>query len=153
MVARVTYRRRKSYATKSNAIKAVRTPGGKFIAQYQTKKAQAPKCADTGVQLYGIPSLRPFSYKHLAVRKRTVSRAYGGVLSAAAVKARIIRAFIAEEARILHALMKQRAKTEKAAAKANKAKKGSKGSKGAKGKKPAAKKPVAKKAAKKTTKA
>lgn len=148
MVARVTYRRRKSYATKSNAIKAVRTPGGKFIAQYQTKKAQAPKCADTGVQLYGIPALRPFSYKHLAVRKRTVSRAYGGVLSAAAVKARIIRAFIAEEARVLHALMKQRAKTEKAAAKAEKAAK-----KGAKGKKAAAKKPVAKKAAKKTTKA
>lgn len=123
MTARITYRRRLSYNTKSNRIKAVRTPGNNVVAQYLTKKAQAPKCADTGVKLSGIPSLRPFEYKNLEKRKRTVSRAYGGVLSAGAVKTRIIRAFIAEEARVLRAILKTRAKAEKNAAKKAKAEK------------------------------
>lgn len=141
MVARVTYRRRLSYNTKSNRIKAVRTPGNKVVAQYLSKKAQAPKCADTGVALYGIPALRPFQYKNLEKRKRSVSRAYGGVLSAGAVKTRIIRAFIAEEARVLRTMLKQRAKAEKASAKKAKAEK--------KASKTAPKKPADKKTAKK----
>jgi large subunit ribosomal protein L34e len=155
MVARITYRRKHSYNTRSNRIKAVRTPGGKFVAQYLEKKANAPKCADTGVQLYGIPSLRPFQYKQLAKRKRTVSRAYGGVLSAQAVRARIVRAFIAEEARVLKLIVKQRAREAKIAEKkaqkeklaAKTAKKSSKkvAPKAKTAPKPAAKKAVVKK--------
>lgn len=88
MVQRLTYRRRKSYNTKSNGIKAVRTPGGKLAVQYIGKRASVPVCGDTGKQLYGIPAVRPFAMKSLAKRKRTVSRAYGGVLSASAVRQR-----------------------------------------------------------------
>lgn len=117
MVQRITYRRRLAYNTRSNAVRAVRTPGNKVIAHYKAKKANGPKCADTGVQLYGIPALRPFQYKNLEKRKRTVSRAYGGVLSAGAVKTRIIGAFLAEEKRILKVLQKKKEKEAKIAAK------------------------------------
>jgi len=121
MVARITYRRRCAYNTRANKIKAVRTPGNKVVAHYIAKKANGPKCADTGVQLYGIPSLRPFQYKNLEKRKRTVSRAYGGVLSAGAVKTRIIGAFLAEEKRILKVLQKKKVAEAKAAEKKAKA--------------------------------
>ena len=130
MVQRVTYRRRKSYNTRSNGILQKKTPGGRVTVQYRTKKANVPRCQETGKELYGIPALRPFHYKNLAKRKRTVSRAYGGVLCASAVRQRIVRAFIVEEARLVKALLKARTK------------------------KPVAeKKPVAKKAAPKAKKA
>ena len=40
--ARVTYRRRKSYNTKSNKIAKHRTPGGRLVAKYLRKKAKGP---------------------------------------------------------------------------------------------------------------
>lgn len=88
MVQRLVYRRRKSYNTASNKVRKVRTPGGKLTFQLRTKVASLPKCADTGRPLFGIPALRPFEYKSLAKRKRTVQRAYGGKLSASAVRQR-----------------------------------------------------------------
>ena len=121
MVQRITYRRRLAYNTRSNKIKAVRTPGNKVVAHYLSKKAQGPKCGDTGVRLHGIPCLRPFQYKNIAKRERTVSRAYGGVLSAGAVKTRIIGAFLAEEKRILKILQKKKEAEAKVAAKKAKA--------------------------------
>ena len=139
MAPRITYRRRCSYNTRANVIKAVRTPGNKVVAHYVAKKANGPKCADTGVALPGIPCLRPFEYKNIAKRHRTVSRAYGGVLCSKAVKTRIIGAFLAEEKRLLKVIQKKRAADEKAAKAKEKAAK-------------ATKKPVAKKADKKTAK-
>ena len=121
MVQRVTYRRRKSYNTKSNGVAKIRTPGGKLTLQYIGKKASVPKCADTGKQLYGIPALRPFQYKSLAKRKRSVSRIYGGVLSASAVRQRIVRAFLLEEQKIVKAFLRE--KKAKTAAPAKKEKK------------------------------
>jgi large subunit ribosomal protein L34e len=41
--------------------------------------------------------LRPFAYKKLSKRQKTVSRPYGGVLCAGCVKSRIVRAFLLEE--------------------------------------------------------
>merc|ERR1712003_133696 len=67
MVQRLTYRRRHSYATKSNKTRKVRTPGGKLTYHYVEKKAS------------------------------TVHRAYGGVLSGKSVRQRIVRAFLIEE--------------------------------------------------------
>ena len=90
MVQRLTYRRRKSYNTKSNGVKPVKTPGGKLSLQYIGKRGSVPVCGDTGKQLFGIPALRPFAMKSLAKRKRSVSRAYGGVLSASAVRQRYV---------------------------------------------------------------
>ncbi|KAK9863787.1 hypothetical protein WJX84_012065 [Apatococcus fuscideae] len=96
MVQRVTYRRRHSYATKSNATKILRTPGGKLTVQYRRKKPSAPKCAVTGVRLQGLPARRPqeLSNKRLPKRHKTVHRAYGGHLAHGVVRERIIRAFL-----------------------------------------------------------
>jgi large subunit ribosomal protein L34e len=94
MAARVTYRRKNTYRTKSNQVRKFRTPGGKLQIQYRNKDIKSLVCAETGKQLNGIPRVASFK---LPKRQRTVSRAYGGVFSAAEVKRRITRAFLNEE--------------------------------------------------------
>lgn len=42
-----------------------------------------------------------YSRKHMSKNKKSVSRAYGGVLSAGAVRERIVRAFLVEEQKIV----------------------------------------------------
>ncbi|KAJ6889589.1 hypothetical protein NC652_030358 [Populus alba x Populus x berolinensis] len=103
MVQRLTYRKRHSYATKSNQHRVVKTPGGKLVYQTTKKRASGPKCPVTGKRIQGIPHLRPAEYKRsrLSRNRRTVNRAYGGVLSGSAVRERIIRAFLVEEQKIV----------------------------------------------------
>lgn len=50
-----------------------------------------------------VPHLRPTQYsnKRMAHNKKTVHRAYGGVLSGGAVRDRIVRAFLVEEQKIV----------------------------------------------------
>ncbi|KAM0936172.1 putative ribosomal protein L34Ae [Dioscorea sansibarensis] len=119
MVQRLTYRKRHSYATKSNQTRVVKTPGGylfrggKLVYQYTKKRASGPKCPVTGKRIQGIPHLRPAEYKRsrLSRNRRTVNRAYGGVLSGSAVRERIIRAFLVEEQKIVKKVLKiQKAK-------------------------------------------
>lgn len=98
MVARVTYRRKHTYRTRSNMVRKFKTPGGKLSVQYLNKRVNRLKCAETGQYLNGIP--RVASYK-LARKQRTVSRPYGGVLSAGEVTRKIKRAFFNEELRSL----------------------------------------------------
>ncbi|KAL6008415.1 hypothetical protein ACLOJK_033925 [Asimina triloba] len=92
MVQRLTYRKRHSYATKSNQTRVVKTPGGKLVYQSTKKRASGPKCPVTGKRIQGIPHLRPTEYKRsrLPRNRRTVNRAYDGVLSGSAVRERII---------------------------------------------------------------
>ncbi len=101
MVQRITYRRRLSYNTSSNKIRKVKTPGSKVVVQYVNKKAHGPQAphdsCDCGKRINGIAQLRPFGYKKLSKRQKTVSRPYGGVLCGGCVKSRIIRAFLLEE--------------------------------------------------------
>merc|ERR1712072_495466 len=94
MVQRLTYRRRHSYATKSNKVKKVRTPGGLLTLHNVKKKGSAVKCGDCGKALQGIPQLRPVLYKRLPKNKKTVARAYGGSRCAGCVRQRIVRAFL-----------------------------------------------------------
>ena len=75
---RVTFSRRHAYATKSNVLKVVKTPGGRLVGAYRSKKRQGPKCGDCGTPLPGIKHLSSFAYKNTHKRERTVSRAYGG---------------------------------------------------------------------------
>ncbi|KAH1074409.1 hypothetical protein J1N35_026737 [Gossypium stocksii] len=92
MVQRLTYRTRHSYATKSNQHRVVKTPGGKLVYQTTKKRASGPKCPVTGKRIQGIPHLRPAEYKRsrLPRNRRTVNRAYGGVLSGSAVRERFV---------------------------------------------------------------
>ena len=87
---RVTYRRRHCYATKSNKIKKVKTPGGTLVAHYIAKRARNPSCGDCKQPLHGLPALRPKQFKNVAKRVRTVSRAYGGSRCASCVKDRYV---------------------------------------------------------------
>ena len=50
-----------------------------------------------------VPRLRPAKYssKRMSHNKKTVHRAYGGVLSGGAVRDRIVRAFLVEEQKIV----------------------------------------------------
>ncbi|KAL0450555.1 UNVERIFIED_CONTAM: 60S ribosomal protein L34 [Sesamum latifolium] len=66
-----------------------------------------------------IPHLRPAEYKRsrLPRNRRTVNRAYGGVLSGSAVRERIIRAFLVEEQKIVKKVLKIQKAKEKQASK------------------------------------
>ncbi|CAH9100964.1 unnamed protein product [Cuscuta europaea] len=118
MVQRLVYRSRHSYATKSNQNRVVKTPGGKLVFQSTKKRASGPKCPVTGKRIQGIPHLRPAEYKRsrLSRNRRTVNRAYGGVLSGSAVRERI-RAFLVEEQKIVKKVLKIQKTKEKQAAK------------------------------------
>ncbi|CAD8056204.1 unnamed protein product [Paramecium primaurelia] len=108
MGVRITYRRRTSYNTRSNKIRKVKTPGGRVVVQYPNKKTSASTCSDSNlnVVLNGLKRIRPTKLKQLSRRQRTVSRPYGGVLSAGALKNRIIRAFLVEEVKIVKQIKK-----------------------------------------------
>jgi large subunit ribosomal protein L34e len=86
--ARVTLRRRSPYCTRSNRFKKIRTPGGKLTIQYLKKRGSVPKCGDTGAPLFGVAVRRPKELMRLSKPKKTVSRCYGGALSAKAVRNR-----------------------------------------------------------------
>ena len=101
MAQRITYRRRHSYNTISNRVRKVKTPGSRVIAQYVKKRGKGPRAphdsCDCGKRINGIAQLRPYHYKGLSRRQKSVSRPYGGVLCAGCVKSRIIRSFLLEE--------------------------------------------------------
>eukprot|EP00188_Purpureofilum_apyrenoidigerum_P003485 Plantae.Rhodophyta-Purpureofilum_apyrenoidigerum.ctg36679.p1 GENE.Plantae.Rhodophyta-Purpureofilum_apyrenoidigerum.ctg36679~~Plantae.Rhodophyta-Purpureofilum_apyrenoidigerum.ctg36679.p1 ORF type:complete len:114 (+),score=29.66 Plantae.Rhodophyta-Purpureofilum_apyrenoidigerum.ctg36679:137-478(+) len=103
---RVTLRKRSSFRTRSNRVKKVKTPGGKLTVHYLKKKGSKPKCGDTGHDLHGISVVRPKKLMKLSKPKKTVTRVYGGCLSAKAVRSRIIRAFLIEERLIVKNVMK-----------------------------------------------
>merc|ERR1712147_577719 len=96
MVQRITYRRRLAWNTTSNQRKIVKTPGGKLAFLY------------TGKKLQGVKALRPADMApgRSARRSRTVSRAYGGCVSAESLKRRITRAFLIEEQKIVAKVLK-----------------------------------------------
>uniref|UniRef100_A0A7S0WNQ4 60S ribosomal protein L34 n=1 Tax=Pyramimonas obovata TaxID=1411642 RepID=A0A7S0WNQ4_9CHLO len=108
MVQRLTYRRRHSYATKSNKTRVLKTPGGKLAIQYTDKRAAGPKCGEPscGLRLPGIPRLRPRAYHGLSKGTKNVQRAYGGVLCSGCVRTRIVRAFLVEEQKIVKKVLK-----------------------------------------------
>ncbi|GMH86826.1 hypothetical protein TrVE_jg1954 [Triparma verrucosa] len=111
--ARVTKNTRHSYATRSNLIKKVLTPGGRHSVQILTKKSKGVMCGDCGGRLPGIKKLKATAYKNLKKRERTVSRAYGGSKCAGCVRDRIVRAFLIEEQKIVKKMLAEKAKQAK----------------------------------------
>eukprot|EP00948_MAST-09A_sp_MAST-9A-sp1_P003924 g3924.t1 len=110
--SRVTYRRRHCYATRSNKVKVIKTPGSRFTVQYRKKRAAAPKCGDCGKALPGLLALRPKEYKHAKRHQKTVSRKYGGAVCAGCVRTRILRAFLVEEKKAVKKVQKAKAQKE-----------------------------------------
>ena len=102
---RATYKRRHSYATKSNRTKAVKTPGGSLVLHTLKKRSKGPRCGDTKTALHGIKKLKSKAYKNVNKRQKTVSRPYGGTLSAGAVRDRVLRAFLIEEQKIVKKML------------------------------------------------
>merc|ERR1712000_368161 len=105
---RVTYRRHVPWNTKSNRNRLVKTPGGRLLYQHLKKKASHPICGDTKKKLIGMPRVRPVELRRMKKRQRRVSRAYGGTLSASAVKTRITRAFLIEEQRCVKQVLQEK---------------------------------------------
>jgi large subunit ribosomal protein L34e len=103
---RFTFRTHHSFATRSNKNRLVRTPGGRLSVQHVQKKTARHTCGDTGAKLNGIPAISSSKFKALSKNKKTVARAYGGVLSAGAVRTRIIRAFLVEEKKMVKKVQK-----------------------------------------------
>ena len=97
MTQRIQKRAKYTYLTNSNKFKRFRTPGGRLKFKKLLKTVKPVVCGDTGVQLNGIKRLRKIDWKNAPKRVRTVSRTYGGCLSAEAVRHRIMRAFFNEE--------------------------------------------------------
>ncbi|KAF8373918.1 rpl-34 [Pristionchus pacificus] len=113
MVQRLTYRRRLSYNTASNKTKVSKTPGGRLVYLYRKKQGSIPRCGDTGVKLKGITPSRPRALTRLSKKSKTVTRSYGGCLSANAVKERITRAFLIEEQKIVAKVLKAKQNADK----------------------------------------
>eukprot|EP00924_Labyrinthula_sp_SR-Ha-C_P016931 snap_masked-scaffold_6-processed-gene-19.20-mRNA-1 protein AED:0.38 eAED:0.38 QI:0/-1/0/1/-1/1/1/0/120 len=111
---RITYRRRCSYRTKSNRIVPVKTPGNRLVAHVLNKTVSGPKCGATGKRLGGLKATKRSERAKLSKFQRTVSRAYGGNLSAEAVKEKITRAFLIEENRAAKKLMAEKLRAKKA---------------------------------------
>lgn len=57
--------------------------------------------------------MRPREYANISKTKKTVSRAYGGSVSANAVKEKIIRAFLVEEQKVVKRVLKESAEKAK----------------------------------------
>ena len=120
---RVTLRRRKSYNTKSNRIKVVKTPGGKLVVQYRRKPAGGVRSnCPLGTRLTGLRSLRNAQYKNLSKTQRRICRPYGGVLTPGQTKENIMRAFLLEEVKIVKGMVTREQKEKRKAKKGGKKK-------------------------------
>jgi len=115
MAPRITYKRRHAYNTRCNKIMKKRLPGGALGIAYvkKTTKGAQPAAGDNG-RIHGVPrcATQKYSRKHMAKNKKSVSRAYGGVMSAGAVRERIVRAFLVEEQKIVKKVLKLQAAKE-----------------------------------------
>merc|ERR1719337_490192 len=75
-----------------NNFRPVKTPGGKLVLHLIKKHTRG-----TGMQ--GVKVARPNDFRRMTSSRRTVSRAYGGILTGLEVRERIMRAFLIEEFR------------------------------------------------------
>eukprot|EP00455_Lapot_gusevi_P029136 TRINITY_DN3119_c0_g1_i14.p2 TRINITY_DN3119_c0_g1~~TRINITY_DN3119_c0_g1_i14.p2 ORF type:complete len:193 (+),score=86.21 TRINITY_DN3119_c0_g1_i14:71-580(+) len=112
---RVSYRRRVHYATRSNRVKYIRTPGNRLTIQKRAKTSQGPHTPWVlgHKRLAGTKALRHIEARNAPKYNKTVSRAYGGVLSHEQVRDRVVRAFLVEEQRIVKKVLAAEAKYQK----------------------------------------
>ena len=112
---RVSYRRRLMYATRGNRVRMIRTPGNRLIMQRMPKRSQGVHTPWVlgHKRLAGTKALRHSDARLAPRHQKTVSRAYGGVLSHDQVRDRVVRAFLVEEQRIVKKVLAAEAKYQK----------------------------------------
>lgn len=112
---RVSYRRRMHYATRGNRMKLVRTPGNKLVMQKRGKRSQGVHTPWVlgHKRLAGTKALRHIDARLESRHRKSVSRAYGGVLSHDQVRDRIVRAFLIEEQRVVKQALAAHAKIQR----------------------------------------
>jgi large subunit ribosomal protein L34e len=90
------------------------TPGGRLVAQYITKKANAPNTRWlNGERIGGLARVRAGTLKRLSKSSRRINRPYGGSITGSALKDRIITAFITEEVRDIKANLEKKVPAKK----------------------------------------
>ena len=89
-LARIGARALAVYPSAREGARRVSTVTDGFSFAFVRFVRQVPRCAT-----------QKYSRKHMAKNKKSVSRAYGGVMSAGAVRERIVRAFLVEEQKIV----------------------------------------------------
>eukprot|EP01059_Diplonema_ambulator_P034431 TRINITY_DN76_c0_g1_i2.p1 TRINITY_DN76_c0_g1~~TRINITY_DN76_c0_g1_i2.p1 ORF type:complete len:129 (+),score=42.67 TRINITY_DN76_c0_g1_i2:54-389(+) len=110
MVQRLHLACHSKFPTKSNKFVVKHIPGGKLVIQSTKKKVTGP-CTPRYLghkRLQGVKAFRPVDASSAPKRRKTVSRAYGGVLTGAQVKERVIRAFLIEEQKIVKRMRRGR---------------------------------------------
>jgi large subunit ribosomal protein L34e len=109
---RVTLNRRHCYRTKTNRVKTILAPGGRYIAQYLKKSRRGVTCGDAGCDVFlpGIKHMDKTAFKKATHKDKSVSRAYGGSRCAGCVKNRIVRAFLIEEQKIVKKVLAEKQK-------------------------------------------
>jgi len=105
---RVTLTRRHAYRTNTNRVKTVKTPGGRYAVQYLKKARAGAKCGDCKTCLPGIKHMDRRGFKQAHKKDKTVTRAYGGSRCGQCVKARIVRAFLIEEQKIVKKVLAEK---------------------------------------------
>lgn len=77
---------------KSGSLRKVfkKTPGGKVIIAYEKRNPSQHKCSGCGIELIGIPRLRPTKMQNIPKTQRRPERAYGGYLCSACARRKII---------------------------------------------------------------
>ncbi|MCL4132585.1 UNVERIFIED_CONTAM: hypothetical protein GTU68_060759 [Idotea baltica] len=98
----------------------VRTPGGKYVYQYDKKPGKAPACGDCKTRLPGCAVSRPYALHRLSKPKKRVMSSYGGSLCHKCVRERIVRAFLIEEQKIVVKVLKAQKAAQKSRAKSPK---------------------------------
>jgi large subunit ribosomal protein L34e len=64
-------------------------PGGTTRLVYDKRKPGAARCAICGIELKGIPRLRPFKAQNIPKSKKKVERSYGGFMCATCLKGKL----------------------------------------------------------------
>mmetsp|Transcript_5187 Transcript_5187/g.3640 ORF Transcript_5187/g.3640 Transcript_5187/m.3640 type:complete len:119 (-) Transcript_5187:52-408(-) len=110
---RVTLTKRHAYRTRGNKVKTIKTPGGRYAAQYIGKSRKGVHCGDCKVKLPGIKNMSSIEFKNCKKREKTVSRAYGGSRCSNCVRQRVVRAFLIEEQKIVKKVLAEKMKKSK----------------------------------------
>lgn len=71
----------------------VRTPGGRNVIHYKSRKPAKAQCASCGKPLAGVARLRPYKLRNTAKTKKRPQRPYGGQLCSKCMRTRIKESF------------------------------------------------------------